>query len=54
MFCWQHDTIYLELFDSHMFKALVLFTKHCGVIEHDVMFELKGGKKPSPSIITCK
>lgn len=45
MLCWQHDTICLELFDPHMFKALVLSTKHCGVIEHNVTFELKGGGK---------
>lgn len=45
MFCWQHYMICLELFDSHTFKALVLFTKHCGVVEHGVMVELKAGKK---------
>lgn len=45
MLCWQHYMICLELCDSHTFKALVLFTKHCGVVEHDVMVELKAGKK---------
>lgn len=43
MLCWQHETICLELFDLHTFKALVLSTKHYGIIEHNVMFELKGG-----------
>lgn len=36
MLCWQHETICLELFDLHMFKALVLSTKHYGIIEHNV------------------
>lgn len=47
MLCWQHDTICLELFDPYMFEALVLSTKHCGVIEYNVMLELKEGKKIS-------
>lgn len=55
MLRWQHYTIYLELLIPTCSKHLYFSQKHSGVIEHDVMFELKRGKKHlSPSIITHK
>lgn len=45
MLRWQHYTIYLELLIPTCSKHLYFSQKHSGVIEHDVMFELKRGKK---------
>lgn len=51
MLRWQHYTVYLELLIPTCSKHLYFSQKHCGVIEHDVMFELKGGKNISPHLL---
>lgn len=47
MLRWQHYTIYLEVLIPTCSKHLYFSQKHSGVIEHDVMFELKKEKKTS-------
>lgn len=50
MLRWQHYTIYLEVLIPTCSKHLYFSQKHSGVIEHDVMFELKK-KNISPLLL---